>query len=130
MTTVKKHVLLRIRNFNSDKLKVNDVNGNPIEMAAVVVWRVIDSAKALFDVENYEIFFAVQSETAIRALATAYPYDSREEEGTSLRGNPEEIADKLSQEVQKRRQVAGVGVIEARINHLAYTPEIVQAMLR
>ena len=81
MTTVKKHVLLRIRNFNSDKLKVNDANGNPIEMAAVVVWRVIDSAKVLFDVENYEIFFAVQSETAIRALATAYPYDSREEEG-------------------------------------------------
>ncbi len=128
--TVKKHVLLRIRNFNSDKLKVNDSQGNPIEIAAVVVWRVVDSAKALFDVENYETFVAIQSETAIRALATAYPYDSHEEDGTSLRGNPDEIADRLRQEVQKRLQVAGVEVIEARINHLAYAPEIAQAMLR
>ena len=93
--TVKKHVLLRIRNFNGDKLKVNDSQGNPVEIAAVVVWRVIDSAKALFDVENYETFVGIQSETAIRALATAYPYDSHEEEGTSLRGSPDEIADKL-----------------------------------
>lgn len=128
--TVKKHVLLRIRNFNSDKLKVNDSQGNPIEIAAVVVWRVVDSAKALFDVENYETFVAIQSETAIRALATAYPYDSHEEEGTSLRGNPDEIADKLRQEVQKRLLVSGVEVMEARINHLAYAPEIAQAMLR
>lgn len=128
--TVKRHVLLRIRNFNSDKLKVNDSQGNPIEIAAVVVWRVVDSAKALFDVENYETFVAIQSETAIRALATAYPYDSHEEDGTSLRGSPDEIADKLRQEVQKRLQVAGVEVIEARINHLAYAPEIAQAMLR
>ncbi len=128
--TVKKHVLLRIRNFNSDKLKVNDSQGNPIEIAAVVVWRVIDSAKALFDVENYETFVAIQSETAIRALATVYPYDSHEEEGTSLRGSPDEIADKLRQEVQKRLMVAGVEVMEARINHLAYAPEIAQAMLR
>ncbi len=128
--TVKKHVLLRIRNFNSDKLKVNDSQGNPIEIAAVVVWRVIDSAKALFDVENYETFVAIQSETAIRALATAYPYDSHEEQGTSLRGSPDEIADKLRQEVLNRLQVAGVEVMEARINHLAYAPEIAQAMLR
>ncbi len=128
--TVKKHVLLRIRNFNSDKLKVNDSQGNPIEIAAVVVWRVVDSAKALFDVENYETFVAIQSETAIRALATAYPYDSHEEEGTSLRGSPDEVADKLRQEVQTRLQVAGVEVMEARINHLAYAPEIAQAMLR
>ncbi|MCL4540024.1 MAG: SPFH domain-containing protein [Bacteroidetes bacterium] len=128
--TVKKHVLLRIRNFNSDKLKVNDSQGNPIEIAAVVVWRVVDSAKALFDVENFETFVAIQSETAIRALATAYPYDSHEEEGTSLRGSPDEIADKLRQEVQKRLLVAGVEVMEARINHLAYAPEIAQAMLR
>ncbi|HQT92545.1 MAG TPA: SPFH domain-containing protein [Candidatus Kryptobacter bacterium] len=128
--TVKKHVLLRIRNFNGDKLKVNDSQGNPVEIAAVVVWRVIDSAKALFDVENYETFVGIQSETAIRALATAYPYDSHEEEGTSLRGSPDEIADKLRQEVQKRLQIAGVEVIEARINHLAYAPEIAQAMLR
>ncbi len=128
--TVKKHVLLRIRNFNSDKLKVNDSQGNPIEIAAVVVWRVVDSARALFDVENYETFVAIQSETAIRALATAYPYDSHEEDGTSLRGSPDEIADKLRQEVQNRLQVAGVEVMEARINHLAYAPEIAQAMLR
>lgn len=128
--TVKKHVLLRIRNFNSDKLKVNDSQGNPIEIAAVVVWRVVDSAKALFDVENFETFVAIQSETAIRALATAYPYDSHDEDGTSLRGSPDEIADKLRQEVQKRLLVAGVEVMEARINHLAYAPEIAQAMLR
>ncbi|MCL5267042.1 MAG: SPFH domain-containing protein [Bacteroidetes bacterium] len=128
--TVKKHVLLRIRNFNSDKLKVNDSQGNPIEIAAVVVWRVIDSAKALFDVESYETFVAIQSETAIRALAMAYPYDSHDEVGTSLRGSPDEIADKLRQEVQTRLQVAGVEVMEARINHLAYAPEIAQAMLR
>ena len=128
--TVKRHVLLRIRNFNGDKLKVNDSQGNPVEIAAVVVWRVVDSAKALFDVENYETFVGIQSETAIRALATAYPYDSHEEEGTSLRGSPDEIADKLRQEVQKRLQIAGVEVMEARINHLAYAPEIAQAMLR
>ncbi len=128
--TVKKHVLLRICNFNGDKLKVNDSQGNPIEIAAVVVWRVVDSAKALFDVENYETFVGIQSETAIRALATAYPYDAHEDGGTSLRGNPDDIADKLRQEVQTRLQVAGVEVIEARINHLAYAPEIAQAMLR
>ncbi|MCL5035105.1 MAG: SPFH domain-containing protein [Bacteroidetes bacterium] len=128
--TIRKHVLLRIRNFNSDKLKVNDSQGNPIEIAAVVVWRVVDSARALFDVESYETFVAIQSETAIRALATAYPYDSHDEAGTSLRGSPDEIADKLRQEVQNRLQVAGVEVMEARINHLAYAPEIAQAMLR
>ncbi len=128
--TVKKRVLLRIRNFNGDKLKVNDSQGNPIEIGAVVVWRVVDSAKALFDVENYETFVGIQSDTAIRALATVYPYDSHEEERTSLRGSPDEIADKLRQEVQKGLQVAGVEVIETRINHLAYATEIAQAILR
>jgi regulator of protease activity HflC (stomatin/prohibitin superfamily) len=128
--TVKKHVLLRIRNFNGDKLKVNDSQGNPIEIAAVVVWRVVDSAKALFDVENYETFVGIQSETAIRALAMSFPYDAHEDNVTSLRGSPDEIADKLRQEVQTRLQVAGVEVMEARINHLAYAPEIAQAMLR
>ncbi len=109
---------------------MNDSQGNPIEIGAVVVWRVVDSAKALFDVENYETFVGIQSETAIRALATVYPYDSHKEEGTSLRGSPDEIADKLRQEVQKRLQVAGVEVIETRINHLAYATEIAQAILR
>lgn len=127
---VKKHVSLRIRNFNSDKLKVNDLHGNPIEIAAVVAWRVVDSARALFDVENFEQYVAIQSETAIRSLATEYPYDSQDEERSSLRGNPQEIAEHLKREVQSRLEVAGVEVTEARISHLAYAPEIAQAMLR
>lgn len=127
---VKKHVSLRIRNFNSDKIKVNDLHGNPIEIAAVVVWRVIDSAKALFDVEHYENFVAIQSETAIRALASEYPYDVADEERSSLRGNPNEIADRLKHQVQSRLEVAGVEVTESRISHLAYAPEIAQVMLR
>lgn len=127
---VKRHVSLRIRNFNSDKIKVNDLHGNPIEIAAVVVWRVIDSAKALFDVEHYENFVAIQSETAIRALATEYPYDVAEEERSSLRGNPNEIAERLKHQVQTRLEVAGVEVTESRISHLAYAPEIAQVMLR
>ncbi|MGQ9880026.1 MAG: SPFH domain-containing protein [Armatimonadota bacterium] len=123
-------VSLRIHNFNSEKLKVNDAQGNPIEIAAVVVWRVVDSAKALLEVENYREFVATQSETAIRALATRYPYDSHREGEESLRGSPEEIAQELKREVQARLEVAGVEVIEARISHLAYAPEIAQAMLR
>lgn len=128
--TLKPRVSLRIHNFNSEKLKVNDALGNPIEIAAVVVWRVVDSAKALLDVENYQEFVATQSETAIRALATRYPYDSHREGEESLRGNPEEIAQQLKREVQARLEVAGVEVMEARISHLAYAPEIAQAMLR
>jgi regulator of protease activity HflC (stomatin/prohibitin superfamily) len=127
---IKKHVSLRIRNFNSEKIKVNDLHGNPIEIAAVVVWRVIDSARALFDVEHYENFVAIQSETAIRALATEYPYDVAEEERSSLRGNPNEIAERLKHQVQTRLEVAGVEVTESRISHLAYAPEIAQVMLR
>jgi regulator of protease activity HflC (stomatin/prohibitin superfamily) len=127
---VKKRVSLRIRNFNSEKLKVNDLHGNPIEIAAVVAWRVVDSARALFDVENFEQYVAIQSETAIRSLATEYPYDSQDEERSSLRGNPQEIAEHLKREVQSRLEVAGVEVTEARISHLAYAPEIAQAMLR
>jgi regulator of protease activity HflC (stomatin/prohibitin superfamily) len=128
--TVKKHVSLRARNFNSEKLKVNDSMGNPILIAAVVVWRVVDSARALFDVDNFESFVAIQSETAIRALATTHPYDPHEEEGASLRGNPAEIAEQLRAEMQARLSVAGVDVVEARISHLAYAPEIAQTMLR
>jgi regulator of protease activity HflC (stomatin/prohibitin superfamily) len=128
--TVKKHVSLRIRNFNSEKIKVNDSHGNPIEIAAVVVWRVIDSSRALFDVENYEQFVSIQSETAIRALASEYPYDAQDEVRTSLRGNPQEVAETLKSQLEARLEVAGVEVIESRISHLAYAPEIAQLMLR
>lgn len=128
--TVRKRVSLRVRNFNSEKLKVNDAAGNPIIIGAVVVWRVVDSAKALFDVDNYEDFVAIQSETAIRSLASRYPYDSHSDDIPSLRGIPDEVADTLRREVQERLEVAGVEVIEARISHLAYAPEIAQAMLR
>jgi regulator of protease activity HflC (stomatin/prohibitin superfamily) len=127
---VKKHVSLRIRNFNSERIKVNDSHGNPIEIAAVVVWRVIDSARALFDVDNYEQFVSIQSETAIRALASDYPYDAQDEQRTSLRGNPQEVAENLKSQLEARLTVAGVEVIESRISHLAYAPEIAQLMLR
>lgn len=128
--TVRKKISLRIRNFNSQKIKVNDLHGNPIEIGAVVVWRVIDTAKAVFDVENYEQFVDVQSETAIRQLASEYPYDVDEEDKPSLRGTPQEIAESLKNMLQLRLEVAGVEIIEARISHLAYAPEIAQAMLR
>jgi len=123
-------VSLRVRNFNSEQLKVNDAQGSPIEIAAVVVWRVIDSAKAIFDVETFSDFVAIQSETALRALASRYPYDIYESATQSLRGNPDDVADALKQETQARLEVAGVEVIDARITHLAYAPEIAQAMLR
>ena len=128
--TIKRHISLRIHNFNSEKIKVNDSHGNPIEIASVVVWYVIDSARALFDVQNYEQFIAIQSETAIRALASEFPYDSQDEVRSSLRGNPQEVADNLKQQLQNRLQVAGVEVVESRLTHLAYAPEIAQAMLR
>lgn len=128
--TVRKKVSLRIRNFNSQKIKVNDLHGNPIEIGAVVVWRVVDTAKAIFDVENYEQFVDVQSETAIRQLASEYPYDVDQEDKPSLRGTPQEIAESLKNMLQLRLEVAGVEIIEARISHLAYAPEIAQAMLR
>lgn len=127
---IRKRVSLRVHNFNSEKLKVNDAQGNPIEIAAVVVWRVVDSAKALFEVEDYDEFVSIQSESAIRNLATRYPYDAHDEERASLRENPAEVADDLRHEVQERLGVAGVEVIEARLTHLAYAPEIAQAMLR
>lgn len=123
-------ISLRVRNFNSDRLKVNDAQGSPIEIAAVVVWRVVDSAKAIFDVEIFEEFVAIQSETALRALASRYPYDIYESDAQSLRGNPDDVAEALKLETQTRLQVAGVEVLDARITHLAYAPEIAQAMLR
>ena len=128
--TVRKRVSLRIRNFNSQKIKVNDLHGNPIEIGAVVVWRVIDSAKAVFDVENYEQFVDIQSETAIRTLASEFPYDVNEEDKPSLRGTPQEIAESLKNTLQTRLEVAGVDILESRISHLAYAQEIAQAMLR
>ncbi|MCW8994896.1 MAG: SPFH domain-containing protein [Psychromonas sp.] len=128
--TIKRKVSLRIRNFNSDKIKVNDLHGNPIEIGAVVVWKVIDSAKAVFDVENYEEFVDIQSETAIRSLASEYPYDTEDESKASLRGTPQEIADNLKGQLEKRLEVAGVDILESRISHLAYAQEIAQAMLR
>jgi regulator of protease activity HflC (stomatin/prohibitin superfamily) len=127
---VKKKVTLRIFNFNSETIKVNDSLGNPIEIAAVVVWHVVDSAKALFNVESFQNFVAVQSETAIRQLATHYPYDAHDKDTESLRANPDEIAAKLKDHVQNRLDVAGLHVVEARLSHLAYAPEIAQAMLR
>lgn len=128
--TSRKKVSLRVRNFNCKTLKVNDVEGNPVEIAAVVVFKVVDSAKALFDVDNYEQFVEIQSETALRHVATKYPYDLFEEAGYSLRGNAEEVAAGLARELEARLAVAGVEVIEARLTHLAYATEIASAMLQ
>jgi regulator of protease activity HflC (stomatin/prohibitin superfamily) len=125
-----KAISLRVRNFESNKLKVNDHDGSPIEIAAVVVWRVVDSAEAAFEVDDYVNYVHVQSEAALRNLATQYPYDAHEEGKMSLRGNTQEIAEQLKNEVQQRLSKAGVEVIEARISHLAYAPEIAGAMLR
>lgn len=123
-------VSLRVRNFNSDYLKVNDEQGSPIEIGAVIVWRVVDSAKAVFDIEDFQQFVAIQSETAIRALANRYPYDVYEAAAPSLRSQPDDMSEILKQEAQKRLEVSGVEVLDARLTHLAYAPEIAQAMLR
>lgn len=127
---LKRAISLRMRNFNSERLKVNDAAGNPIEIAAVIVWKVIDTAKAIFDVDHYEQFVAIQSETAIRSLANHYAYDVEDHHDVSLRGTPDEVAETLKTELHKRLATAGVEVLEARISHLAYSPEIAQAMLR
>jgi regulator of protease activity HflC (stomatin/prohibitin superfamily) len=126
----KHKISLRIRNFESAKLKVNDHDGNPVEIGAIVVWKVIDSAEAAFEVDDYENYVRVQTEAAVRNLATQYPYDAHNEDQMSLRANTSEIAEQLKQEVQARLSKAGVTAIEARISHLAYAPEIAQAMLR
>ena len=126
----KKRVTMRVRNFESSKLKVNDHDGNPIEIGAVVVWRVVDSAEAIFQVDNYDNFVHVQSEAALRNLATGHPYDAHIDGQLSLRGNTLEVAEQLKAEIQERLQKAGVEVLEARISHLAYAPEIANAMLR
>jgi regulator of protease activity HflC (stomatin/prohibitin superfamily) len=126
----RRRVSLRIRNFESGKLKVNDHVGNPIEIAAIVVWRVVDTAEAVFEVDNYQNFVQVQSEAALRNLATSYPYDAHVEGEVSLRSHTNEIAEQLKTEVQNRLIKAGVEVIEARIAHLAYAQEIASAMLQ
>ncbi|MBL8238808.1 MAG: SPFH domain-containing protein [Bryobacterales bacterium] len=126
----KHSVSLRTRNFETNRLKVNDFDGNPIEIGAVVVWKVVDSAEASFQVDNYENYVNIQSEAALRNLATHYSYDSHEKDGLSLRANTAEIAARLQHEIQERLAVAGVSVVEARISHLAYAPEIAAAMLQ
>jgi len=126
----KRRVSLRVRNFESAHLKVNDADGNPIEIAAVVVWRVVDTAEAVFEVDDYENYVHVQSESALRNLATSYAYDAHDDAQKSLRGHTAEVADHLRHEIQERLAKAGVEVMEARISHLAYAPEIAAAMLQ
>jgi len=144
--SIKIKVSLRVHNFNSEKIKVNDKEGNPIEIAAVISWKVFNSAAAIFDVEKYEPYVSIQSETAIRTIATRYPYDSHHDDfifgpghqeteikpeiTISLRENSDKISQEMKEELAERLQIAGVEVLEARISHLAYSPEIAQAMLR
>ena len=123
-------ISLRVRNFQSERAKVNDANGSPIEIAAVVVWRVVDTAKAAFDVEEFREFVVVQSDAALRHLATQYPYDDFEEGTLSLRGNADAVVDTLQVELRERLASAGIDVLECRLTHLAYAPEIAEAMLR
>ncbi len=128
--TERRRISIRVRNFETSKLKVNDFDGNPIEIAAIVVWKVTDTAEALFEVDNYENFVHVQAESALRNLATSHPYYTHVEGQIALRANQAEVADQLRQEIQDRLEKAGLNVIEARISHLAYAPEIANAMLR
>ena len=126
----KRKVSMRVRNFESGKLKVNELDGSPIEIAAVIVWQVTDSAEAVYNVDDYESFVHIQSESAIRAMATSYPYDQHEEGQVSLRSHPDEISERLKHHLDERLTKAGVDVIDARISHLAYSPEIASAMLQ
>ncbi|MFG2604406.1 SPFH domain-containing protein [Streptomyces sp. NPDC048514] len=128
--TSRTRVSTRVRNHETAVLKVNDAYGNPIELAAVVVWKVQDTAQATFEVDDFAEFVATQTETAVRHIAIEYPYDAHEEDGLSLRGNAEEITEKLAVELQARVEAAGVRVIESRFTHLAYAPEIASAMLQ
>ena len=127
---IRRRLSLRVENFHSEQAKVNDADGNPIEIGAVVVWRVADTARAAFDVEKYQRFVAVQFDTAIRGLASRYPYDNLRDDGPSLRGSPMEIATELRKEAAKRVLIAGVEVLDAQISNLAYAPEIAHAMLK
>jgi regulator of protease activity HflC (stomatin/prohibitin superfamily) len=126
----KKKVSLRVRNFESSKLKVNELDGSPIEIAAVIVWQVVDSAEAVYNVDDYESFVHIQSESAVRTMATSYPYDQHEEGQFALRSHAAEVSKHLMEELQERLADAGVKVLDSRISHLAYAPEIAQAMLQ
>jgi regulator of protease activity HflC (stomatin/prohibitin superfamily) len=128
--TTKRQVSLRARNFETAKIKVNDIEGNPIEIGAVVVWKVTDTAQAMFDVENFGSYVQIQAEAAVRNLAMHHPYDSHDENVVSLRGQSDHVAEQLRKEINERIQSAGVEVVDARIAHLAYAPEIAQAMLQ
>lgn len=128
--TVRRRVSVRVRNFETNRLKVNDADGNPVEIAAIVVWQVVDTAKSTYAVDNYENFVSVQSESALRHVATSHPYDDTTGTGTSLRGSTDAVAAQLAAEVAERVSIAGVDIVEVRISHLAYAPEIAQAMLR
>jgi regulator of protease activity HflC (stomatin/prohibitin superfamily) len=121
---------IRVRNFETNHLKVNDADGNPVEIAAIVVWQVADTSRASYAVDDYVNFVEVQAESALRHVATTHPYDDPADEGTSLRGNVDLVAAELAQEVAQRVTIAGVEIVEVRISHLAYSPEIAQAMLR
>jgi len=128
--TVRRNVSVRVRNFETNRLKVNDADGNPVEIAAIVVWQVADTARALYAVEDYLNFVRVQAESALRHVATTHPYDDAAVDGTSLRGSTDLVAAELAEEVAQRVVIAGVEIIEVRISHLAYASEIAQAMLR
>jgi len=126
----KRRISLRVVSMEVGKLKVNDLEGNPIEIAAIVVWKVVDSAQAVFEVDHYPEYVKVQGEAAVRTLASRYPYDAHDDTVLSLRGNTQEVAEHLKKEIEERVQLAGVRLLEARISHLAYAPEIAQAMLQ
>ena len=126
----KRRISVRVRNFETESSKVNDANGNPVEIAAVVVWRVVDTAEACFQVDDFVNFMRVQSEAAVRSMATQYPYDTTDEDVVSLRGDTKAVTDQLKSEIQGRLNQAGLEVLEARITHLAYAPEIASAMLQ
>ena len=128
--TTRKNVSIRVNNFETNALKVNDADGNPVELAAIVVWQIADTAKATFAVEDVYSFVRVQSEAAVRHVATTHPYDDPTGQGTSLRGSIDEVSDQLAVEVAQRVAIAGVEIVEVRISHLAYAPEIAQAMLQ
>ena len=128
--TKHRDVSIRVRNFETSHLKVNDADGNPVEIAAIVVWQVTDTARALFAVEDYHNFVRVQAESALRHVATTHPYDNATEDGISLRGSTDVVAGELAAEVSQRVAIAGLEIVEVRISHLAYAPEIAQAMLR
>src|SRR5947209_15012958 len=127
---VRRAVSIRVRNFETNHLKVNDADGNPVEIAAIVVWQVADTAKAVYAVDDYPAFVSIQAESALRHVANGHPYDDTQGSGTSLRGSTDVVAAQLAREVAERVAIAGIEVVEVRISHLAYAPEIAQAMLR